>query len=75
MVPRLPALPKLRTGNPWTDDGDVYAECANDDCDMGDGHPFHMMGPRATVQKGMAEHHRFYHVEETHVVLLNQRKH
>lgn len=75
MVPRLPALPKLRTGNPWTDEGDVYAECGVEGCKAAEGHPFHYMGDRRTVQKAMAEHHRFYHVEDTQVVLLNQRKH
>lgn len=75
MVPRLPALPKLRTGNPWTEEGDVYAECGVPGCRAAGTDPYHIMGTRATVRRAMAEHHRFYHCDEVAVVKLNQRKH
>lgn len=75
MVPRLPSVPSLRTGNPWTDDGDVYAECGVEGCKAAGGDPYHVMGSRRMVQKAMAQHHSFYHVDETLVVKLNQRKH
>lgn len=69
LVPRLPSFPKRYTGNPFTSDGDVYAECGVEGCG------YHTWGSRRTVKLAMDEHHRFSHSQETAVVLLNQRKH
>ena len=71
----MPSFPKFYTGNPFTSEGDVYAECGVEGCKVYGGQPFHTMGPRATVKKIMADHHRLCHVQETAVIKLNQRKH
>ena len=66
IAPRLPAKPKVHTGNPFTTIGDVTADCGVPGCG------YHCMGPRQDVKRAMDEHHRMYHNETTGVVLLNQ---
>lgn len=66
VAPRIPPPPKNHTGDPFTSDGDIVADCAIDGCG------YHVMGPRADVKKAMNEHHKLYHSQETGVVLLNQ---
>lgn len=65
VAPRMPAKPKRHTGDPFTSDGDIVADCGADGCG------YHVMGPRADVKQAMEAHRRMYHVTETHVVLLN----
>ncbi len=68
VAPRLPERPKLHTGNPFTTVGDVVADCGVAGCG------YHVMGARADVKKALDEHRRFYHSEETSVVLLNHAR-
>lgn len=68
VAPRLPDRPKQHTGNPFTSEGDIVADCATDDCG------YHAMGPRAEVKKALDQHHRLFHSESIGVVLLNQAR-
>lgn len=69
IAPRMPAPPKHHTGNPFTSQGDVVAECQT--CaDLG-GKVYCCSGTRAEVKRAMDEHHRTFHPHETGVVLLN----
>lgn len=62
---RMPDAPKIRTGDPFADLGDIVADCAQPGCG------YHVMGPRALIKEALREHHRVFHPEETGVILLN----
>lgn len=66
VAPRLPERSKLHTGNPFTSEGDVVADCAVEGCG------YHVMGARATVKLALDEHRKMFHSTQTGVVLLNQ---
>lgn len=70
VTPRMPALPKVRTGHPFTTVADVVADCGAEGCG------WHAMGQRADVKKAWDEHYRIFHgtAQVTGVVLLNQPK-
>lgn len=66
VAPRLPSLNAATyNGNPFTSEGDVYAECGTDGCG------YKAMGARADVKLAMDAHRKMYHSQETNVVLLN----
>ncbi len=73
VAPRLPVRPKNHTGNPFTTDADIVADC---DTLLDDGTKcgYHVMGPRAEVKKALDMHHRMYHPQSIGVVLLNQAR-
>lgn len=66
VAPRLPDRPKEHTGNPFTSEGLMTADCMVDGC------TYHAVGPRADVKKAVDAHHKLYHSEQIGVVLLNQ---
>lgn len=66
IAPRLPAKPKVHTGDPFTSDGDVVY-----DCDM-DGCGWHAFGPRSEAKQAIQAHNQMYHPNQIGVVLLNQ---
>lgn len=73
VAPRLPPLPKEHTGNPFTSDGWIVAECTAVD-ERGEQCGYHVMGPRPDVKLAVNEHHRMYHSQETVVTLLNHQR-
>jgi len=70
VAPRLPARPETHTGDPFTTEGEIYAECAT--CRDTGGRRYHVSGPRREVKKALNEHHKMFHSDEIGVVLLNQ---
>lgn len=66
VAPRLPAPSRHHTGNPFTSEGDVLADCATDGCG------YHAMGARPDVKRAMDAHRAMYHSTAVGVVLLNQ---
>lgn len=70
VAPRIPSLnPGNYTGNPFTSEGDVVADCEG----QIDGKPcgWHAMGERAAVKASYDEHRKIYHQQEIGIVLLN----
>jgi hypothetical protein len=67
VVPRLPAAPKVRTGNPWTTIGDIVIDCGVPGCG------WHAMGPRSDMDSARREHYRQFHAsaQEAGVFRLN----
>jgi hypothetical protein len=68
VAPRLPEKPKDHTGNPFTSDGDITADCAVEGCG------WHAMGPRSVMKQVIDRHHKLFHSESIGVVLLNQAR-
>jgi hypothetical protein len=71
VAPRLPERPKQHSGNPFTSDGDIVADC-NTLLPDGSRCGYHCMGPRDEVKKALDLHHKLYHPESIGMVLLNQ---
>lgn len=67
VAPRLPELPKEYSGNPFTSDGWIVADCNVPGCS------WHACGERPHVGAAWREHYRQFHAsaQETGVVLLN----
>lgn len=66
VAPRLPERSKFHTGNPFTSEGDMVADCGAEGCG------YHVMGTRAHVKLALDEHRKMFHPDEIGVVLLNQ---
>lgn len=62
---RMPPVPKVRSGSPFTTLGDVVADCGVEGCG------YHVQGERAEVGKALREHHRLFHSDQISVVHLN----
>lgn len=66
VAPRMPERPKSHTGNPFTTEGDIVADCAKPGCG------WHAMGPRALIREAIRNHLAMCHSQEIGQVLLNQ---
>lgn len=74
VAPRMPPRSKFHTGNPFTSEGDIVADCDSIDDRTGQKCGWHAMGPRPEVKKAIDEHKRLYHPESIGVILLNTPK-
>lgn len=68
VAPRMPEFPKVHSGNPFTTEGDLVADCLVEGCG------YHAWGPRHEVGKALKEHHRLFHPESISVVVLNHAR-
>lgn len=71
IAPNLPPMPKQHTGNPFTSDGWIVADCTAVDPMTGKICGWHALGPRSDMKLAINEHHRLYHSQEIVATLLN----
>lgn len=72
VAPRLPAKPKVYTGDPFTADADIVLDCDQVDAVTGKPCGWHAFGPRKDMKAAVQEHNQMYHPNQIGTVLLNQ---